>query len=108
MLSVLFKAIPMWVKILISVSLLSATLGGLIHYVDSLFNSEKRELKEKLSHFKKEIQHKNVTIKRLRSEIVITNNKSKNDLLRTKIECAKRQRRHYEIPVVDANSSFWF
>ena len=104
----LFGLVPSWVKIAIVVSMLSATLGGLIYYVDNLCNSEKRSLRKQIGTLNKEIKRKNDIIKRRVSEIKRVNDKSKNDLLRVRIECAKMKRRYYEVPVVDANSSIWF
>ena len=115
MMSRLFGLMPLWVKIAIVTSLLSATLGGLIYYVDDLCNSEKRSLSVKIGTLNKEIKRKNVTIKnkiyaikRMRGEVKRVRDKSQNDLLRVRIECAKMKRRHYEVPIVDANSSIWF
>ena len=99
---------PLWVKVSVVVALLSTTVGGLIYYVDSLCNSEKRSLKKDIKLLQEKIRTKSDSIVRLELSLQKNKDTKQNEVLRAKIECAKAQRRYYETPIVDTNSSFWF
>jgi len=104
MLRVILSLLPSLPKAIFALVL----LGSVVFTVDKFCNQEKRVLKKTVAQSLLEIQGKNVSIRKLNSEITRLKEEHKQTAFDMLINCKQTQRIMFEDPYVDLNATLFF